>query len=77
MTRRKGVKFSGYPWVESSERHRLTVVCVPWVRAVGSLCEMHRDLLITANVIEVFWVVSWAEVNEITKSFIDTADCFI
>ena len=71
------MKCSGHPWMESSETHRLTAVCVPWEGAVGRWCETRLDLLITANVIEVFRVVSWAEGNGITKSFMDDADFFI
>lgn len=53
------------------------MIGIKWVHVAGARCEMRCCFLITAKVIEAFWLISWAEVNEIAKPFIYDVKFFI
>lgn len=53
------------------------MISIKWGHVAGTRCEMQCCSVITTEVTEVFWIISWAEVNEIAKSFIYDAEFFI
>lgn len=55
----------------------LTGIGIKWIHVAGRAYEMHWCFLITTKVIEIFWIISWAEVDEIAKSYTGVAKFYI
>ena len=55
----------------------LTAIGIKWGHIAGARCEMQCCFVITTEVIGVFWIISWAEVNEIANPFLYDAEFFM